>query len=131
VQARGVLKKELRDHLRTQRRMRRSSKSSTSGQGRGQIKDAVRISERPAEANDRAVPGHWEGDLLSGASNSHIATLVERASRFTLLIKVDGKDTDSVVAALCRRVSGISCYLRQAGRRPSKKMSRCAIAALQ
>lgn len=104
VQARGVLKRELLGHLRSKRRMRRARQSTMSGQGRGQIVDAVSIRERPAEIEDRAVPGHWEGDLLSGASNSHIATLVERQSRFTMLVKVDGKDTESVVTALARQV---------------------------
>src|SRR5262249_8112647 len=90
IQARGVLKKELMDHLRSKRRMRRSRHASPSGQSRGQIVDAVSIRERPAEAEDRAVPGHWEGDLLVGGKNSYIATLVERHSRFAMLIKVPG-----------------------------------------
>lgn len=100
IQARGVLKKELVTHLRTRRTMRRSKNATTAGQARGQIKDAVSIRERPAEASDRAVPGHWEGDLITGSKNSHIATLVERRSRYLLLVQVDGKDTASVVAAL-------------------------------
>jgi IS30 family transposase len=82
IQARGVLKKELLAHLRSRRIMRRGRTSTTAGQTRGQIVDAVSIRDRPAEIEDRAVPGHWEGDLLSGARNSHIATLVERSSRF-------------------------------------------------
>ena len=81
VQSRGVLKKELFTHLRRRRRMRQARQATTAGQARGRIIDAVSIRERPAEAADRAVPGHWEGDLLSGARNSHIATLVERRSR--------------------------------------------------
>ncbi|WP_031362624.1 IS30 family transposase, partial [Caballeronia sordidicola] len=85
VQARGVLKKELMEHLRTHRVMRRAKKATGSGQNRGAIIDAVSISERPAEVEDRAVPGHWEGDLISGSNNSHIATLVERQSRFVML----------------------------------------------
>ena len=84
--------------------MRRGKASTTTGQPRGQIVDAVPIRERPAEVEDRAVPGHWEGDLLSGSKNSHIATLVERRSRFVMLVKVKGKDTDSVVSALVRKV---------------------------
>jgi IS30 family transposase len=100
IQARGVLKKELMDHLRSKRRMRRSRHASPSGQSRGQIVDAISIRERPAEAEDRAIPGHWEGDLLSGAKNSYIATLVERHSRFAMLIKVPSKETAAVVAAL-------------------------------
>jgi IS30 family transposase len=104
IQARGVLKKELLAHLRTRRRMRRSKRASTAGQLRGQIIDAVSIAERPPEAADRAIPGHWEGDLLAGAKNSHIATLVERRSRFVQLVQVDGKDTATVVQALIREV---------------------------
>jgi IS30 family transposase len=73
IQARGVLKAELMKHLRTRRIMRRSKKASAKGQPRGQIIDAVSIRERPAEAEDRAIPGHWEGDLLSGSNNTHIA----------------------------------------------------------
>ena len=84
VQTRGVLQKALLTHLRRCRRMRRSELASRAGQQRGRIIDAVSIRERPAEAADRAVPGHWEGDLVSGARNSHIATLVERQSRFVL-----------------------------------------------
>lgn len=104
IQARGVLKKELVGHLRSRRMMRRSKKASPEGQPRGQIIDAISIRERPAEIENRAIPGHWEGDLLSGASNSHIATLVERQSRFTMLVKVAGKDTASVVNALSKQV---------------------------
>ena len=104
VQSRGVLKKALIAHLRLRRRMRRSKHASTAGQCRGQIIDAVSIRERPAEAADRAVPGHWEGDLLTGARNSHIATLVERHSRFVLLIRLVGKNTANVVRALARAV---------------------------
>ena len=105
IQARGVLKKELVAHLRRVRTMRSSKNATRQGQGRGGIVDAVSIHERPAEAEDRAVPGHWEGDLISGSNNTHIATLVERRSRFVLLVKVDGKDTESVVGALTEQVS--------------------------
>lgn len=104
VQARGVLKKELLAHLRSRRVMRRGKMATTAGQTRGQIIGAVSIRERPAEIEDRAVPGHWEGDLLSGARNSHIATLVERRSRFVMLVRVGGKDSESVVDALVRQV---------------------------
>jgi IS30 family transposase len=104
IQARGVLKKELVSRLRSKRLMRRGKRSTTRGQPRGQIIDAISIRERPAEIEDRAIPGHWEGDLLSGARNTHIATLVERRSRFVLLVRVEGKDTDSVVSALVRQV---------------------------
>jgi IS30 family transposase len=104
VQSRGVLKKALIRHLRRRKTMRRSQHATTAGQTRGQIPDAVSIRERPASIEDRAVPGHWEGDLLAGKSNSHIATLVERQSRFVMLVRLPGKDTQSVVRALTRRV---------------------------
>jgi IS30 family transposase len=113
IQARGVLKKELMDHLRSQRRMRRSRHATPSGQSRGQIVDAISIRERPAEAEDRAIPGHWEGDLLSGAKNSYIATLVERHSRFAMLIKVPSKETEVVVAALSEHVRKLPATLRR------------------
>lgn len=113
IQARGVLKQELQAHLRSRRTMRRAKKATSHGQpGRGDIADAVSIRERPAEAADRAVPGHWEGDLLAGGNNSHVATLVERRSRFVMLVKVDGKDTQSVVGALGRRVRTLPKELR-------------------
>jgi len=104
VQARGALKRELLVHLRSRRMMRKGRHASTSGQPRGQIKEAVSIRERPPEAEDRAVPGHWEGDLLAGSRNTHIATLVERSSRFVMLVRVKGKDTESVVAALGEQI---------------------------
>jgi IS30 family transposase len=113
VQARGVLKKELVHHLRSGRLFRRSKHATAKGQGRGTIKDAVSIRERPAEAEDRAVPGHWEGDLLAGSGNRHIATLVERRSRFTILVKVDSKDTQTVVKALQRQVRTLPRQLRR------------------
>lgn len=109
IQARGVLKRELISHLRSNRTMRRGKTWTTAGQPRGQIIDAVSISERPAEVEDRAVPGHWEGDLISGSGNTHMATLVERASRFVMLVKVDGKDTNSVVGALKRHIQSLPC----------------------
>ena len=113
IQARGALKKELMDYLRSKRRMRRSRHSSEHGHSRGQIVDAVSIRERPAEAEDRAIPGHWEGDLLSGGKNSCIATLVERHSRFLMLIKLSGKDTAVVVAALSKHVRRLPATLRR------------------
>jgi IS30 family transposase len=113
IQARGVLKKELMDHLRSKRRMRRSRHASEHGHSRGQIVDAISIRERPAEAEDRAIPGHWEGDLLAGGKNSYIATLVERHSRFLMLIKVPSKDTAVVVAALSKRVRKLPAALRR------------------
>ena len=103
VQARGALKKELIKHLRTQRTMRRSRHGNRSGEGQGQIKGMVRISERPASVEDRAVPGHWEGDLIAGPNESYIATLVERHTRYVMLAKVDGKDTKTVIDALIKQ----------------------------
>jgi IS30 family transposase len=111
VQARGALKKELLGHLRGKRRIRRS-RVARKKDGRGQIPDAIPIRERPAEIEDRAVPGHWEGDLLLGSKNSHIATLVERQSRFTTLIKLQSRDTDVVIAALARHILKLPTELR-------------------
>jgi IS30 family transposase len=113
IQARGVLKKELMDHLRSKRRMRRSRHSRIFKDSRGQIPDAISIRERPAEVKDRAVPGHWEGDLLSGSKNSYIATLVERHSRFAMLIKVPSKETEAVVAALSQHVRKLPATLKR------------------
>src|SRR5476651_639567 len=103
VQARGVLKKELLSHLRSKRTIRRSKQVGLNGDGRGQIKDLVSIRQRPAAVEDRAVPGHWEGDLLSGSKNSYIATLVERHTRYVMLAKVANKETQTVVSALIRQ----------------------------
>lgn len=103
VQARGVLKKELLQHLRTQRAIRRSKHSSLKGGGLGKITHAVSIRERPACVEDRAVPGHWEGDLMAGSKNSYLATLVERHTRYVMLAKVKNKDTESVVSALIKQ----------------------------
>jgi len=102
VQARGVLKKELLAHLRATRTIRRSRHASLKRDGLGQIKDAVSIRERPAEVEDRAVPGHWEGDLIAGTNQSFIATLVERHSRYVMLVKVPNKETATVIAALIK-----------------------------
>ena len=104
VQTRGALKRELVAHLRSRRPLRRSQRATRDGQGRGQLVDAVSIRERPAHVADRAVPGHWEGDLIAGTRHSHIATLVERTSRYVHLVHVTGKDTASVVGALIREV---------------------------
>jgi IS30 family transposase len=112
IQTRGVLKKELTAHLRTARRMRRS-KSHNTRSGQGRILDMVSIRERPAEVEDRAVPGHWEGDLLTGANDTHIATLVERNTRFTMLIKVRRKNTTTVVAALAKHIRKLPDELRR------------------
>src|SRR6476469_1765231 len=103
IQARGVLKKELLEHLRAKRTIRRSRHASLKRNGLGQIKDAVSIRERPASVEDRAVPGHWEGDLIGGSGNSYVATLVERHSRYVMLVKVANKDTESVVSALIKQ----------------------------
>jgi IS30 family transposase len=103
IQARGVLKKELLACLRTQRAMRRSKHASLKGKGLGKIVDAVSISERPASVEDRAVPGHWEGDLIAGSNGSYIATLVERQTRYVMLAKIENKRTDTVIQALIRQ----------------------------
>jgi IS30 family transposase len=100
IQARGALKKELLEHLRRSRTMRRSRHHTQKTDDHGRIVETVSISERPADAEDRAVPGHWEGDLLFGSHNSQIATLVERQTRYVMLVKVTGKDTETVVNAL-------------------------------
>ena len=107
VQARGVLKKELQAHLRSQRAIRRSRHATAKGDQRGRIADAVSIRERPASVEDRAVPGHWEGDLLCGSSNSHIVTLVERHSRYVMLAKVANRDSRSVVNALIEQARSL------------------------
>ncbi|MCK5335197.1 MAG: IS30 family transposase [Gammaproteobacteria bacterium] len=103
IQTRGVLKKELQQHLRTQRAIRKSKHASLKRNGLGKIKDAISISERPASVEDRAVPGHWEGDLVAGSKNSYIATLVERHSRYVMIVKVKNKDTECVVSALIKQ----------------------------
>jgi IS30 family transposase len=111
IQSRGALKRELVAHLRRPRSIRRP-RNQKRLYGQGQITGAVSIRERPAEADDRAIPGHWEGDLLVGSANSYIATLVERHSRFVMLIAVDGKDTRSVINALSRHVLELPEQLR-------------------
>jgi IS30 family transposase len=103
VQARGVLKKELIKHLRTGRPIRRSRHATAKADSRGRIPDMVSIRERPASVEDRAVPGHWEGDLIAGSSNTYIATLVERSSRYVMLVKVASKDTETVINALIKQ----------------------------
>jgi IS30 family transposase len=102
VQAKSTLKKELLAHLRSKRQLRRTMVLKDYKQG--QIVGAVSIRERPADVEDRAVPGHWEGDLIVGAKGSHIATLVERHSRYVMLAKLGGKDSQTVVDALIERV---------------------------
>jgi IS30 family transposase len=103
VQARGVLKKQLIEHLRSQRVIRRSRYATMKGKRLGQIPDVVSISQRPASVEDRAVPGHWEGDLLCGSKNSFIVTLVERHSRYVMLAKIPNKNTETVVNALIKQ----------------------------
>ncbi len=103
IQARGALKKELLQHLRRTRGMRRSRHHTQKTSDHGRISDTVSIRERPAEAEDRAVPGHWEGDLFFGSHNSQIATLVERQTRYVMLVRVLGKDTETVVNALIKQ----------------------------
>ena len=103
VQARGVLKKELIQYLRTQRVMRRSKHSTLKNSGLGQIKETVSIRERPASVEDRAIPGHWEGDLIAGSKNSYIVTLVERHSRYVMLAKISDRKSESVVSAMIKQ----------------------------
>jgi len=103
IQARGALKKELLKHLRRTRGMRRSRHHTQKTTNHGRITDTVSIRERPAEADDRAVPGHWEGDLLCGSNNSQIATLVERHTRLVMLVRVPSKDTKTVIDALIKQ----------------------------
>ena len=107
IQARGVLKKELLQHLRTKRVIRRSKHSSLKKKGLGKITNTVSISERPASAEDRAVPGHWEGDLICGSGNSHIATLVERHSRYVMLAKLPNRYTETVINALIKQAHSL------------------------
>lgn len=113
VQSRGVLAKELQQHLRTRRPIRRSIHSTTKGLQRSVIKDLVSISERPQEVEDRAVPGHWEGDLLLGRGLTQIATVVERSSRFTVLVQLDGRDMASVASSLSRKMNELPVELRR------------------
>ena len=111
VQTRGVLKKELLQHLRSKRTNLRSKHISQKGEGQGQIRDMISISERPVSVEDRAVPGHWEGDLITGSKNSHIATLVERQTRYVMLVKVTNKDTQTVVSALIKQAKKLPTEL--------------------
>ena len=113
IQARGALKKELVAHLRRRRVMRRSRHHTQKTDDHGRITDTVSISERPANVEDRAVPGHWEGDLLFGSKNSQIATLVERQTRYVMLVKVAGKDTETVIDALIKNARKLPDQLYQ------------------
>ena len=111
VQARGVLKKELQLHLRSGRPIRRSIHTGQQEDGRGKITNAISIRERPASVEDRAVPGHWEGDLIAGSNNSYIATLVERHTRYVMLIKVDDRKSGTVVPALIKQAKKLPTEL--------------------
>jgi IS30 family transposase len=113
IQARGALKKELLQYLRRSRMMRRSRHHTQKTVDHGQITDMVSISERPASIEDRAVPGHWEGDLLFGSHNSQIATLVERHTRYVMLAKTDSKDTETVINALIKQAHKLPRELYQ------------------
>jgi len=113
IQSRGVLAKQLQKHLRSGRPIRRSVHNTVTGQWRSQIRDAVSISQRPAEVTDRAVPGHWEGDLLLGRGLSQVATLVERTTRYTLVVHVAGRDMASVTAGLTREMIRLPQQLRR------------------
>ncbi len=113
IQARGALKKELLEHLRRTRAMRRSRHHTQKTDNHGRIGDTVSISERPATVEDRAVPGHWEGDLMFGDRNSQIATLVERHTRYVMLVKVASKDTETVVNALIKNARQLPQELYQ------------------
>jgi len=113
IQARGVLKKELQACLRTKRAIRRSKHASLKHQGLGKITNAISIKDRPATVEDRAVPGHWEGDLIAGTNNSYIATLVERQSRYVMLAKIEQKNAETVAAALIKHAQQLPTELYQ------------------
>jgi len=112
LEARGELKRELTAQLRTKRTMRQPRRSTARIDGRGSLIGAVSIRERPAEADDRAVPGHWEGDLLIGAGTTQVATLVERQTRFLMLVKVGGRDSRTVVDAVAAQIQTLPSQLR-------------------
>ena len=113
VESRGVLARELRAHLRSGRPLRRSVHNTTTGQWRSQIKGAVSIRERPLAVEDRAVPGHWEGDLLLGRHWTQLATLVERTTRFTVLVQLAGRDMQAVTAGLSREMAHLPEHVRR------------------
>lgn len=113
MQARGELKKQLLEHLRSTRALRRGRGCSAKGKGQGQIVGAVPIRERPAEVEDRAIPGHWEGDLISGSKNSHILTLVERHTRYLMLAKVPSRQSADVVKILSKKIGSLPAELRR------------------
>lgn len=113
IQSRGVLAKELQKHLRSKRPIRRGRANTTSGQWRSQIRDAVSIRLRPPEVEDRAIPGHWEGDLLLGRHWTQVATVVERATRYTVLVQLDNREMDTVTDGLKRTMTRLPERLRQ------------------
>ena len=113
VESRGVLARELRAHLRSGRPQRRSVHNTTTGQWRSRIEGAVSIRERPPEVEDRAVPGHWEGDLLLGRQWTQLATLVERTTRFTVLVQLAGRDMQTVTAGLSREMASLPEHVRR------------------
>lgn len=113
VQARGALKKELLSQLRTRRVMRQSKKFNTKGNTRGGIIDAISIHERPTEVDSREIPGHWEGDLICGANKSYIATLVERSSRFTMLVKLEANDSPTVINGIKTKIIDLPDELKK------------------
>jgi IS30 family transposase len=113
VQSRGVLAKELQQHLRSRRPTRRNIHNTVTGQWRSQITDAVSIRERPATVEDRAIPGHWEGDLLLGRHWTQIATVVERSTRFTVLVQLNGRDMDTVTKGISRTMTRLPEQLRK------------------
>src|SRR5690606_23460089 len=113
IQSRGTLSRELSRHLRTRRPIRKHKNHTVKGQLRSQIRDMVSIHERPPEVEDRAVPGHWEGDLLLGRGITQLATVVERASRFTVLVQLDGRDMATVAEALAAKMNQLPVELRR------------------
>jgi transposase, IS30 family len=113
IQSRGVLAKELQKHLRSKRPIRRSVHNTVTGQWRSQITDAVSISERPAEAEDRAIPGHWEGDLVCGRHWTQVATVVERATGYTVLVQLDNREMGTVSEGLRRTMTRLPEHLRK------------------
>jgi IS30 family transposase len=113
VQTRGVLKKVLLRHLRRGRMVRRNKRSLGRGPRWYGIPGAVSIHHRPTEVDDRTTAGHWEGDLITGCRDSHVATLVERHSRFVVLAQIKNKHTDTVVNAIIRQLRHLPSGLRQ------------------
>ena len=111
IQTRGIFRKGIRNHLRTKRKFRHAKHHKVGSCGK--IIEGVSISKRPVLIENRVVPGHWEGDLICGLKNSYIATIVERQSRFTILVKVEGKTTEAVVSALARQMNKLPLLLKQ------------------